>query len=68
MISDQLTMKVEPKNPFSSLLRIISKAYQWTWKHLPLVLRSTELNKFDMTNTIYIVTSCVAPTGGMLSI
>ncbi len=31
----------------------VNKHYQWTWKHLPLMLRSTELNTFDMTNTIY---------------
>ncbi len=37
----------------SSLLRIISQIYQWISKHLPLMLRSTELNTFDMTNTIY---------------
>ncbi len=39
-----------PKNAFSWLLRIVSKTYQWTWKHLPLMLRSTELNTFAMTN------------------
>ncbi len=27
------------------------------------MLRSTELNTFSMTNTIFTVTSCVAPTG-----
>ncbi len=32
------------------------------------MLRSTELNTIGMTNTIYIVTTCVAPTGGNLSI
>ncbi len=43
-----------PKNAFSSLLRIVGKTYQWTWKQLmPLMLRSAELNTFSMTNTIY---------------
>ncbi len=42
-----------PKNAFSSLLRIVSWTYQWTWKHLPLMLHSAEPNTFSMTNTIY---------------
>ncbi len=45
-----------PKNAFSSLL-------QWTWKHLPLMLRSTELNTFGMTNTIYRDPVCRANGG-----
>ncbi len=28
-------------------------SYQWTWKRLPLMLRSVELNTFSMTNTPY---------------
>ncbi len=42
-----------PVNTFSSLLRIVSQTYQWTWKHLLLMLRSTKLNTFHMANTIY---------------
>ncbi len=53
-----------PLNKFSSLLRVISETYQWTWKHLPLMLRSTGLNTFGMTNTIYRDLLCPANGGG----
>ncbi len=52
-----------PKNAFSSSLRIVSYTYQWTWKHPPLMLRSTELNTFTMTNTIYRDLVCRANGG-----
>ncbi len=52
---------MDHKTALSSLLRIISFTYQWTGKQLPLMLRSTELNTFGMTNTIY---RDLAPTLG----
>ncbi len=44
---------LEPKNESSSLLKIISLNCHWTWKLLSLMVHSTELNTFGMTNTIY---------------
>ncbi len=41
---------LEPTNVFSSLLRICSQIYQWTWKRQPLMLRSTELSTLAMTS------------------
>ncbi len=29
------------------------ETYQWNWKHLPFMLRSTELNTFGMINISY---------------
>ncbi len=52
-----------PKNAFLSLLRIVSLTYQWTWKHLPLMLRSAELNTLSMTNTRYRDLACCANGG-----
>ncbi len=43
---------------FSSLLRVISQVYQWAWKHLPFMLRSTELNSVGMSNTNYCYLLC----------
>ncbi len=54
------------KNTFSSLLQIVT--YQWTWKHLPYVLRSTELNTLGMTNTIIYRDFLRRATGDNLSI
>ncbi len=48
-----------PKNAFSSLLRIVSGL----GKRLPLMLRSTELNTFSMTKTIYRDLVCRANGG-----
>ncbi len=45
------------------LLRFIRQTYQWTKKHLPLMLRSTELNSLGMTNTIYRDLLCRANGG-----
>ncbi len=52
MLADNV-IPLEPKYAFSSLLRIISQTDQLTWKHLPLMPRSTELNTFGTTNIIY---------------
>ncbi len=55
---------LEPKNAFSSLLRIISLPYQWTWKYLPLMLCCVELNRFGMSNinNNYMVGVIIGPT------
>ncbi len=44
-----------PKNAFSSLLRIVSQTYQWTWK---------QLNTFSKTNIVYRDLVC-HPKGGI---
>ncbi len=36
-----------------TVLQIISQNQRWTCKHLPLRLRSAELNALGMTNTIF---------------
>ncbi len=36
---------------------------QWTWKHLPPMQRSNELNTFGMPNTIYRGLLCSASGG-----
>ncbi len=43
----------ESKDTYSSLLRIISQAYQWTWKHLPLLIRFTEQSTLEMTHIVH---------------
>ncbi len=50
---DNNAIPLDLKNAFSLELRIVSKTYQWTWKHLPIMLRSAELNTFSKTNTFY---------------
>ncbi len=39
-----------PKNAFSSSLRIVGLTYHWAWKHQALMLGSTKLNRFSITN------------------
>ncbi len=50
---------MRPKGAISLLLRIISEASNHQW----LVLRSTDLNTFDMTNPIYSDPLCPAVGG-----
>ncbi len=42
---------LNPKKVFSSLLRVVIQTYKWTCKHLPLMLRSTEVNTVGKSNT-----------------
>ncbi len=47
------TIALETYESVSSFLLIVNWAYQWTWEHLSLMLRTTELTTFGITKTIY---------------
>ncbi len=51
LINNAIPLKIQER--VFIVIPIVSLTYQWTWKHLPFMLRSTELNTFSMTNTIY---------------
>ncbi len=48
-----IVLQLRPTNTFSLISLIIIQTCHWTRTRLPLMLRSTEMNTFRMTGTIY---------------